>query len=189
MLGAPYVARAQGRSVLRFVPQADLAILDPINSVSYVTRNHAMMVFDTLYGVDIDNKAHPQMVAGHQVEQAGLHWTLTLRDGLRFHDGSPVRARDVVTSLRRWGARDNVGQVLMSTTDELAAISDTAIRFRLKRPFPMLPDALGKLGTNAAVIMPERLAGTNPATQITEMVGSGPYRFVADERVSGARAV
>lgn len=85
-LSLPNVAGAQGRSVLKFVPQADLTILDPITSVSYVTRNHAMLVFDTLYGVDIDNKPHPQMVAGHQVEQDGLQWTLTLRDGLRFHE-------------------------------------------------------------------------------------------------------
>jgi peptide/nickel transport system substrate-binding protein len=189
LLGAPRIARGQSSSVLKFVPQADLAILDPITSVSYVTRNHAMMVFDTLYGVDIHNKAHPQMVAGHQVEQDGREWTLTLREGLRFHDGSPVLARDVVASLRRWGQRDNVGQVVMAATDELSAISDTALRFRLKRSFPMLPDALGKLGTNVAVIMPERLAATDPATQVTEMVGSGPYRFVANERISGDRAV
>ena len=189
LLSAPHLARAQNRSVLRFVPQADLAILDPITSVSYVTRNHALMVFDTLYGVDIHNKAQPQMVAGQAVEADGRQWTLTLRDGLRFHDGTPVLARDVVASLRRWGARDNVGQVLMAATDELSTVSDTAMRFRLKRPFPMLPDALGKLGTNAAVVMPERLARTDPATQITDMVGSGPYRFVAEERLSGARAV
>lgn len=189
LLAAPRIADAQGRSVLKFAPHSDLAILDPITSVAYVTRNHAMLVFDTLYGVDEHNRPHPQMVAGHQVEQDGRQWTLTLREGLRFHDDTPVLARDVVASLRRWGKRDNVGQVLMATTDELAAVSDTVLRFRLKRPFPMLPDTLGKLGTNIAVIMPERLATTDALTQITEMVGSGPYRFVASERVPGDRAV
>jgi peptide/nickel transport system substrate-binding protein len=189
LLGAPSVARAQGSTVLKFVPQADLTVLDPITSVAYVTRNHAMMVFDTLYGVDIDNVARPQMVAGHQVEDDGRQWTLTLREGLHFHDGTPVLARDVVASLRRWGQRDNVGQVLMALTDELVATSDTTLRFRLKRAFPMLPDALGKLGTNVAAIMPERLAATDPSVQVTEMVGSGPYRFLANERISGDRVV
>ncbi|HVY17910.1 MAG TPA: ABC transporter substrate-binding protein [Rhodopila sp.] len=185
----PSLARAGDASVLRFVPQADVAILDPIMSVSYVTRNHALMIFDTLYGADIHNRPHPQMVEGHVVEQDGRQWTLTLREGLRFHDGTPVLARDVVASLKRWWQRDNVGQVLAATTDELAAISDRQVRFRLKDPFVMLPDALGKFGTNTAVIMPERLAQTSPHEQVTEMVGSGPYQFVPGERVAGSQLV
>ncbi len=188
-LSLPSIVRAQAASVLRFVPQADVAILDPIMSVSYVTRNHALMIFDTLYGADEHNRVQPQMVEGHLVEQDGLQWTLTLREGLRFHDGTPVLARDVVASLKRWWKRDNVGQVLAAATDELSAISDRALRFRLKVPFPMLPDALGKFGTNTAVIMPERLAMTEPTVQVTEMVGSGPYRFLPGERVPGDRLV
>jgi len=45
-------AAAQGSRVLKFVPQADLGVLDPIWSQAYVTRNHGLMVFDTLYGMD-----------------------------------------------------------------------------------------------------------------------------------------
>ena len=188
-LSLPSIVRAQGASVLKFVPQSDVAILDPIMSVSYVTRNHAMMIFDTLYGADEHNRVQPQMVEGHLVERDGVQWTLTLREGLRFHDGTPVLARDAVASLKRWWKRDNVGQVLAATTDELSAVSDRVIRFRLKAAFPMLPDALGKFGTNNAVIMPERLALTEPTVQVTEMVGSGPYRFVPKERVPGSRLV
>lgn len=188
-LSMPAVARAQGASVLKFAPQSDVAILDPIMSVSYVTRNHAFLIFDTLYGADEHNRAQPQMVEGHVVERDGLAWTLTLREGLRFHDGSPVLARDVVASIERWWKRDNVGQVLAGITDELSAVSDRVVRFRLKVPFPMLPDALGKFGTNNCVIMPERLARTSATVQVTEMVGSGPYRFVPQERVPGSRLV
>ena len=188
-LAMPAVGRAQEQKVLRFVPQSDVAVLDPILSVSYVTRNHAMLVFDTLYGVDLANKAQPQMLAGHETSVDGLRWTLTLRPGLRFHDGAPVLARDVVASLRRWGARDNVGQVLMAATDELSASGDAQVVFRLKHPFPALPFALGKIGTNVAAIMPERLAATSPLKAVGEMIGSGPYRFRADEQVAGARLV
>ena len=182
-------ALAASPRTLIFVPQSDLAVLDPIATTNYVTRNHALLVFDTLYGVDAQNRPQLQMLAGQQVERDGLEWTLTLRDGLRFHDGTPVLARDVVTSLQRWGKQDNVGRVLMATTDELVAVSDRAVRFRLKRPFPFLPAGLGKYGTNLAVIMPERLAIAEPLTQVKEMVGSGPYRFKPEERVPGARAV
>ncbi|WP_239509877.1 ABC transporter substrate-binding protein, partial [Klebsiella oxytoca] len=82
------------------------------------------LVFDTLYGRDAEGRLQPQMVEGHVVEQDGLRWTLRLREGLRFHDGSPVLARDVVASLQRWAKRDNVGQVLFAATDELTAVSD-----------------------------------------------------------------
>ena len=107
-LATPRIVRAQGASTLKFVPQADLSLLDPIQSTSFVTRNHALLVFDTLYGVDENWKAQPQMVDGHVTDEDGRDWTLTLRDGLTFHDGTPVLARDVVASLQRWARRDIV---------------------------------------------------------------------------------
>ena len=94
-----------------------------------------------------------------------------------------------MASIRRWGARDGFGQALLAATDELAAPDDRTITFRLKAPFPLLPDALGKCATYMPAMMPERLARTDPGTQVTEMVGSGPFRYVAGERVPGARNV
>ncbi len=187
-LAMPSLARGQGSRVLRFIPHADLSTLDPHWNTAYVTRNHGFMVFDTLYGMDSAYRATPQMVAGHVVEADGLRWTLTLRDGLRWHDGAPVLARDCVASLKRWGSRDTFGQALLSATDELSAPDDKRIVFRLKRPFPLLPDALAKPGVFMPAMMPERLAATDAMTQVTEMVGSGPFRFLAAERVPGARA-
>ena len=188
-LAAPRPVRAQSARVLRFIPQTDLTILDPIWTSAYVTRNHGLATFDTLYGLDGQLRPQPQMVAGHIVEADGKTWSLVLRDGLVFHDGQPVLARDCVASIRRWGVRDSFGQTLLATTDELSAPDDRTIRFRLKRPFPLLPDALGKAASNICAIMPERLANTDPFKQVTEMVGSGPFRFVADERLVGARTV
>src|SRR5206468_8791800 len=104
----------------------------------------------------------PQMVEGHQVEEDGLIWTLTLRDGLRFHDKEPVLARDVVASIRRFTARINFAGALMAATEELSAPDDRTVRFRLKRPFPHLPAALAGPGGTVPAIMPERLAATSP---------------------------
>jgi peptide/nickel transport system substrate-binding protein len=164
-------------------------VLDPIWTAAYVTRNHAMMVFDTLYGTDTAYRVSPQMVAGDTTEDGGKTWNLTLRDGLLWHNDTKVLARDCVASIRRWGARDSFGQTVMAITDELSAPDDRTIRFRLKRPFPLLSAALGKPGSNVCFMMPERLALTDPFKQITEMVGSGPFRFKAAEHIAGARAV
>ena len=188
-LAAPRLARAAGASTLVFAPQADLAQLDPVWVTAYVTRNHAFLVFDTLYGLDEGYVPRPQMVEGHRIEDDGKLWTLTLRPGLRFHDGTPVLARDAVASIRRWASRDAFGASLLAATDELAAPDDRTIRFRLRKPFPALPLALGRGSNTMLPVMPERLASTPGTQQVTEMVGSGPYRFIAGERVPGSRAV
>ena len=180
---------AQPARVLRFIPEGDVAVIDPVWTTATVTRNHGYLVFDTLYGQDAQFRFQPQMVAGHTIEADGRLWRLTLREGLRFHDGEPVRAQDVVPSIRRFAARDAFGRALMEATDELTAADDRTVQFRLKKPFPLLPAALGKTGTSMPCIMPERLAKTDPNTQVTEMVGSGPYRFRANERVPGSLVV
>ena len=184
-LALPRIARADAHTSLRFVPAADVASLDPVWTTASQTRDHAMLVYDTLYGLDDALRPQPQMVAGHAISQDRLTWTLTLRDGLRFHDGEAVLARDCVASIRRWAARDSFGQTLMNATDELSASDDRTILFRLKYPFALLPDALGKT-SGPCVIMPERLAKTDPFQQVTEATGSGPYRFLPGERVAGA---
>ncbi len=188
-LAAPMLARGASTNVLRFVPQTDVAVLDPVWTTTYQTRDHGFMVFDTLFGMDASYRVSPQMAAGAVAEEDGKRWRITLREGLRFHDGSPVLARDCVASIKRWGARDAFGQALLAATDELAAADDRTIQFRLKTPFPLLPDALGKAPPSMCAIMPERLASTDPFKQVTEMVGSGPFRFKADERVPGSLVV
>jgi peptide/nickel transport system substrate-binding protein len=187
-LAAPRVARAASASVLKFIPQSDLATLDPHFTTASVTREHGLLVFDTLYGMDNNWQAQPQMVAGHVVSDGGKLWELTLRDGLTFHDGTKVLARDAVASIKRWGQRDAFGAELLARTDEMTAPTDKLIRLRLNKPFALVPDALAVI-ISVPVIMPERLAKTDPFRPVTEMVGSGPYRFVASERVSGSRVV
>ncbi len=186
LLPAPNIVRAQDAKVLKFVPYADVAILDPIFTGGYFVRTHALAVWDTLYGLDENFQPQPQMVEGHTVSADGRTWTLTLRPGMVFHDGSRVLARDAVASVKRWGARDTFGQALMAATEELSATDDRTLVFRLKRPFPQLPAALARTSTLIPAIMPERIAQTDPFKQIQEIVGSGPYRYLAAERVTGA---
>src|SRR5689334_8226639 len=116
-LAAPALAQTGNTKLLRFIPQADLTVLDPMWTTAYVTRNHGFMVFDTLFGLDSQYKPSPQMLAGFKTEEDGKLWTLGLRSGLRFHDGEPVRAQDCVASIQRWSKRDAFGAALMAATD------------------------------------------------------------------------
>ena len=186
----PRIAIGQGNAKsLIFVPQANLTSLDPIWTTATVTRNYAFMVFDTLYGTDSNLEPKPQMAEGHTVEDNGKRWTIKLRDGLRFHDGEPVLASDCVASLGRWMKRDGFGQTIAAYADALEAPDDKTLVFRLKRPFPPLLKALAKTQPSPAMIMPARIAATDPFKQITEVVGSGPFRFLPDQYIPGSRAV
>ncbi|WP_424813723.1 ABC transporter substrate-binding protein [Roseococcus sp. YIM B11640] len=180
LLGAPALAQGQAVRTLRFIPQANLASIDPVWSTAVVVRNHGLMVYDLLYGLGADYQVRPQMAEGHEITDSGLTWTIKLREGLRFHDNEPVRARDCVASILRWSKRDILGSRLAALAEEVAAPDDRTIRIRLKKPWPGLAWALGKPSANICAIMPERVARTDPFTQITDATGSGPFRFRQD---------
>lgn len=188
-LSTPHIARAQRERTLKFVPLVPLALLDPVWGGNFITRRHGYLVYDTLYGLDETLTAQPQMAEGHTVENHGTTWTIRLREGLRFHDGSAVLARDAVASIRRFAARDGFGQALMAVTGELSGLDDRTLRFRLTKPFPHLPAALAGSSEAMPCIMPERLALTDPFTQVTEMIGSGPYSFQPAGFNAGVRAI
>ena len=183
---APALAQATSKTTLKFVPQANLSALDPIWTTATVTNNHGYHVFDTLYGADMELKPQPQMVEGHEVLDGGKAWRIKLREGLVFHDGQPVRAADCVASLKRFCQRDSYGQLLARVVESWTALDDRTFEIKLKRAFPTLLDVLAKVDT-PCFIMPERLAVTDATKQVTEMVGSGPYRFLAGEYVSGSK--
>ncbi len=185
-LARPAIALAADARVLRFVPQANLTSLDPVWTTAAVSRNFGLMVYDTLYGIDSSLTPRPQMAEGHEIGDNGNRWTIRLRDGLKFHDGSPVLSRDCAASVLRWMKRDPLGQSLQPRLAAIETPDDRTLVFRLTAPFPRMLTMLGKL--TAPGIMPERLAKTDAFTQITEIVGSGPFRFIKDEYVSGIRA-
>jgi peptide/nickel transport system substrate-binding protein len=185
-LAAPAVAQAS--SVLKFVPQSNLANFDPIWGTQYVVRNASQLVWDTLYGMDSKLEAKRQMVDSEEVSSDGLTWTFKLRDGLKFHDGEPVRAKDCVASITRWSVRDAMGLMLKQIQKELVAIDDRTFKWVLSKPYPKILLALGKVGTPCCFIMPERIAKTDPFKQIEEYVGSGPMKFVRADWKPGALA-
>jgi len=189
MLPATANAASSGKKTLRFIAQADLRVLDPVWTTAYITRNHGYCVFDTLFAVDAEFAPHPQMIGDHDISPDQLTYRFKLRDGLGFHDGSSVRGADCVASVKRWMARDGHGQALKTVLDEINTDGELSFVIKLKEPFPLLIDSLAKVSSLAPFIMPERLANTDPFQQVTEMVGSGPLKFVREEFEPGHRVV
>jgi peptide/nickel transport system substrate-binding protein len=109
-----WLATAAGATTLRIAPHSDLKIVDPIWTTALISVNHGYMIYDTLYALDEELVVQPQMVDRHEVSADQHVWTFRLREGLAWHDGQPVTGEDCVASLRRWGARDTMGQKLMS---------------------------------------------------------------------------
>ena len=186
--GRPALAAADSKT-LRFIVRTDLRVLDPIWTTAYVSRNHGYMIFDTLFALDSKFKPQPQMVDDYSISPDKLVYRFALRPGLKFHDGQPVRGADCVASLRRWMARDALGQALAATIEEMTGGDDNSFAVRLKEPFPLLLDGFAKISSLVPFIMPERTAKTDPFAQITDTVGSGPFKFVREEFEPGHKAV
>jgi len=182
-------SKAEAETVLRVIPHADLKNLDPIWTTAYISRNHGYMIYDTLFAMDEDFKPQPQMVDTWETSADGMTWTFVLRDGLKFHDGAPVTAEDVVASLTRWGARDGMGQQLFANIDTLVAQDDKTVVLTLASPFGLVLESIGKISSNVPFIMPKRVAETDPFEQISDYTGSGPFKFEADEWVPGSKVV
>src|SRR5580698_9535571 len=180
-LSMPALSQGAASRTLRFVPQADLANFDPIWGTQYVVRNAAALVWDTLYGLDDKLQPQRQMVESEEVSADGLTWTFRLRPGLKFHDGEPVLAKDVVASLTRWSSRDPMGLMIKAIQNELTAVDDRTFKWVLKHPYPKMLVALAKNNAPCSFVMPARIAATDPFKQINEYIGSGPMKFVKNE--------
>jgi peptide/nickel transport system substrate-binding protein len=180
-------AMAKGKTITA-VMHSDLRVLDPGFTTAYITRDHGYMVYDTLLATDSDFKIQPQM-ADVKVSDDKLTYTFTLRDGLKWHDGAPVTAEDCVASLKRWGRNDNMGQKLMDFTASIEPIDAKSFALKLKEPYGLVLESIGKPSSYTPFMMPKRLAETPAGQQIKEQIGSGPFKFVQSEFQPGVKAV
>jgi peptide/nickel transport system substrate-binding protein len=168
---------ASAQTTVKVVMLSDLKILDPIWTTAYIVRDHGYMIYDTLLALDAKLQVQPQMAESWKVSDDKLTYTFVLRDGLKFHDGAPVTAEDCVASIKRWGARDAMGQKLLQFTKEMTVVDARTFTLALKEPFGMVLEALGKPSSSVPFIMPKRIAETPPDKQIGEFIGSGPFVF------------
>ncbi len=186
---AAAAAPASAETTLRVVMHSDLKIVDPIWTTAYIVRNHGYMIYDTLFAMDAKGDIRPQMVDKYEVSPDKLTYTMTLRDGLLWHDGKPVTSEDCVASIKRWAAKDSLGQKMYSFVKEIQVVNPKTFKILLKEPTGLVLQALGKPSSNVPFMMPKRVADTDPNTQISDFIGSGPFVFQKDEWKPGDKAV
>jgi len=176
--GAP---PARAETTLKVVMHSDLKIVDPIWTTAYIVRNHGYMIYDTLFATDAKGEIRPQMVGKYDLSADKLTYTMTLRDGLLWHDGKPVTAEDCVASIKRWAQKDTMGQKMMSFVKELVVVDPKTFKIVLKEQTGLVLPALGKPSSNVPFMMPRRVADTPASEQISDFTGSGPFIFKKDE--------
>jgi peptide/nickel transport system substrate-binding protein len=176
---------------LKVVMHSDLKILDPIWTTAYIQRNHGYMVWDTLFAMDEKFEVKPQMVDKYDVSADKLTWTFTLRDGLEWHDGKPVTSEDCIASIKRWAAKDSMGQKMMGSVLDFEVVDAKTFKMKMKEPYGLVLQSLGKPSSNVPFMMPARVAATDPNSQIKleDVIGSGPFIFKADEWKPGEKTV
>src|SRR5882757_5264276 len=182
-------ATAQSPKTLRVVMHSDLKIVDPLWTTAYIVRNHGYLIYDTLFAIDDKFEPQPQMVESWTTSDDKLAWTFKLRDGLKWHDGTPVTSADVVPSIKRWTDKDALGGLLARSTQEMKAVDERTFQIVLKEPFGMMLKALAKSASVPLFVMPKRVAETPVSQQISDTTGSGPFIFKKDEWKPGEKVV
>src|SRR2546426_11045987 len=180
---------AQAETTLRVVMHSDLKIVDPIWTTAYIVRSDGYLNYDTLFSMDAKGDIKPQMVDKYEVSKDQLTYTMTLREGLAWHDGKPVTAEDCVASIKRWAAKDSMGQKMMGFVKDMSVVNAKTFKIVLNEPTGLVLGALGKPSSNVPFMMPKRVAETDPNTQISDFTGSGPFVFKKDEWKPGDKAV
>ena len=189
-IGSATPSSAQApQGTVRFIPQSEVAVFDPVTSVLAVTQQHGYMIYDTLFSQDAKGAPQPQMVDSYTLDPAGRVYTMTLRPGLKFHDGSPVRAADAVASIKRWAQRDVVGSRLVALGLEVKVVDDKTFSVETAAPTALVLEGFAKPTSSALFVMREQDAAKPPSEPVTANIGSGPFRFVRAEYVQGSKLV
>ncbi len=187
LLAGPAVA--QSNKTLRVVMHSDLKILDPVWTTAYIVRNHGYLIYDSLFALDGKLEPQPQMVESWAVSDDKLTWTFKLRDGLKWHDGTPVTTADVIPSIKRFTDKDVQGGLLAKVTKEMKAVDERTFQITLKEPFGLVLKTLAKSASVPLFVMPKRVAETPVSQQISDTTGSGPFIFKKDEWKPGEKVV
>ncbi len=186
--GKRVAAQAARAQTLRVNPVTALFSLDTVFNTSLVTTSHGWAVYDTLFGMTRKGEIKPQMAEGYSLSDDGRTYTIKLRDGLKFHNGEPVRAQDCIQSLKRWAGRETFGQTVGQFVEDWGVADDKTLRIKMTRPVPIFLEAIARGSASVPFMLPEHIAKTDPFKQITDPTGCGPFKFNTGEFVAGSFA-
>ncbi|WP_031196931.1 MULTISPECIES: ABC transporter substrate-binding protein [unclassified Mesorhizobium] len=157
--------------------KGDLRIFDPIWTATNITADYGAAIYDTLFAFDSKFMPQPQMVGKWDISDDKKTYTFELRDGLLWHDDTPVTAADCVASIRRWGQVAPGGQLIMARASDISMKDDKTFTISLKEPLGLLVDLLADLTPPCLFVMREKDASRPATEQVTTTIGSGPFKF------------
>jgi len=151
--------------------------LDEHQTTATLVADVTYPMYETLFAYDADYSPAPMLVDTYTPSEDGLTHTMTLRQGLTFHNGEPMTAADVHASVTRWGGISGLGLQLFERMDEFVEVDESTIEFRLNSTFGPLLIALSN-NTQGCTIHPKSVldaAGATPFSDDSQIVGTGPY--------------
>ncbi|RWP47015.1 ABC transporter substrate-binding protein [Mesorhizobium sp.] len=150
---------------------------DSMVSTAQSTGNHGLAIYDTLFALDSKLMPQPQMVEKWGVSDDKRIYTFELRDGLGWHDGTPVTAADCVASIRRWSQVAPGGKLITERAKDISALNDKTFVISLREPLGLLTEILASTATPVLCVMREKDASLAATEQVTANIGSGPFKF------------
>jgi peptide/nickel transport system substrate-binding protein len=180
-IAGPALGQSQAPRVLRIATDTNLPWLDPHVGPQFALREIATHVFETVVTVGADHGVIPQLASAWTVSPEGLHYTFTLRSGVRFHNGKILNAEDVKASLERY-LQVGVRRADLGGIQTVTVVDPLTVRVSLKEPQGSFLGVLAvPLGMIA--IMPKEIAerSREPLTP-PNLIGTGPFQLVEWQR-------
>ena len=167
---------------LRVVSQASIKSLDPDFCKSYVCwAPSAGHMIEPLMAQGADFSTQPMLLESWDVSDDGNTWTLNLREGIKFHDGTPLTSEVAILSQQRALSGTPAGEVLSGflVEDGLQAVDDLTFTVETSEPYGSLLDGFG-LRTHGNVLVYTPTAAAFPMTEDVgreNIIGTGPYQL------------
>lgn len=183
LLALPSLPAAAAPNAITVALPGDFPGLDPSKDTSPLGFNYRLNVFDALTELQRDGKLNPRLAESWTFSPDLTEWTFKLRQNVKFHDGSPFSADDVVFTINRIKA-DNTSPVrtFIRLVDSVEAVDPHTVKFKLSQPYGIFHRQISYVNQMSKTYF-DKVGDQGYATK---PVGTGPYklvRWVKDDRM------